>query len=138
VAQQLHRWAHLNLNILASRAGLCLHLLPSKLGSQLMGKLRTKFSLPPHHFVQFSLHLMLLILQFSKSRTETSQLIKSIMEQGRQSANLKSDALGAEKSEEAELDSFSEHCCKNKKSDSFSEHCCKKKDQTQMKHRRDK
>ncbi len=28
---------------------------------------------------------------------------------------LKSDALKAEKSEEAELDSFSEHCCKNKR-----------------------
>ncbi len=31
VAQQQHRWTHLNLNILASRAGLRLYLLPSKL-----------------------------------------------------------------------------------------------------------
>jgi hypothetical protein len=71
VAQQRHRWAHLNLNILASRAGLRLHLLPSKLGSHLMGTPRTKFSLPIHHFVQLSLHVLLPILQ-------TLQLIKSI------------------------------------------------------------
>ncbi len=82
VAQQLHRWAHLNLNIRASCTGLRLHILPSKLGSHLMGKLRTKFSLPIHHFVQLSLHVMLPILQ-------TFQLIKSILEQERHPADTK-------------------------------------------------